>query len=252
VKDSTSAAGWLDETTLPQRLSPAAQLALDEALLNEAEAGRLTTPIVRTWQANELTVVVGSSSRLAEEVDREACHAAGAAVLRRPSGGATVLLGPGCVMWAVIVPYAEVPPIDSIHEAMLAPLAAALTAAAGRPVIREGTSDLALSEGDGIRKVSGNALRVRRRAVLYHGTLLDDFPLNLVGRLLRHPPREPDYRQQRPHGSFLANLSLGRPCLDAAVRSAFGAVRDERSWPQQQVDDLLATRYRQAAWTERL
>jgi lipoate-protein ligase A len=135
---------------------------------------------------------------------------------------------------------------------MLAPLAAALTAAAGRPVIREGTSDLALREGDGIRKVSGNALRVRRRAVLYHGTLLDDFPLDLVGRLLQHPPREPDYRQQRPHRAFLANLNLGRPLLDAAVRTAFGAVRAERSWPQQQVDDLLATRYGQAAWTERL
>ena len=48
-------------------------LALDEALLEEAHEGIAAGPVVRTWMARETVVVVGSSSRLDEEVDRAAC-----------------------------------------------------------------------------------------------------------------------------------------------------------------------------------
>jgi lipoate-protein ligase A len=246
-----AAACWLDQTVVGGPRSVAEQLAIDEALLDAANEGRLTMPVVRTWQAEQPAVVVGSSSRLAEEVDLPTCQRLGVSVLRRPSGGATVVLGPGCIMWMVVTPHAEPPPIDAIHAAMLDPLAAALTAA-GRPVSRQGTSDLTVSMPEGIRKISGNALRVRRRGVLYHGTLLDDFPLELIGQLLRHPPREPAYRQQRSHDAFLANLALGRQQIDAAVRAAFGAWRDEANWPKQQAAELVASRYGLASWTERL
>jgi lipoate-protein ligase A len=93
---------------------------------------------------------------------------------------------------------------------------------------------------------------MRRQAVLYHGTLLDDFDLGLVTRVLRHPPREPDYRAGRDHGSFLANLELGRGPLEAAVRTAFAATHERRTWPQHHVADLVAERYRETTWTHRL
>ena len=248
---ASAAVGWLDQSTLGGPKSVAEQLAIDEALLDAANEGQLRVPVVRTWQADRPAVVVGSSSRLAEEVDLEACQRLQVPVLRRPSGGATVVLGPGCIMWTVVTPHAEPPTIEAIHAGMLDPLAAALTAA-GRPVSRQGTSDLTVSLPEGIRKVSGNALRVRRRGVLYHGTLLDDFPLELIAELLRHPPREPAYRQQRRHSAFLANLALGREAIDAAVRAAFAAWRDTADWPQQQAAELVASRYGLASWTERL
>ena len=100
--------------------------------------------------------------------------------------------------------------------------------------------------------MSGNALRVRRQAVLYHGTLLDSFDLGLVSRVLRHPPREPEYRSGRDHGSFLANLGLGRRPLEAAVRGAFAAVEQRHDWPQDRVAELVRDRYRDIAWTHRL
>lgn len=228
------------------------QLALDEALLEEAHAGRLTAPVVRTWMAAEPTVVVGSSSRIDEEVYREAARRAAARIVRRPSGGLTVVLGPGCVMWSVVAPLPAEwsPPIARLHAALLDPLAGALVAA-GRPVVRRGSSDLALRDDGGERKVSGNALRVRRGAVLYHGTLLDDFDLGLVSLLLRHPPREPEYREGRDHAAFLANLSLGRATIDAAVRRAFAADEPQADWPAGRVAALARERYESVAWTER-
>ncbi len=230
----------------------AEQLALDEALLEEAHEGVRTGVVVRTWTADEPTVVLGSSSRTAEEIDLDACAAHGVRVIRRPSGGLSVVLGPGCLMWSVVVHHpAGAPPVDAIHAAMLDPLAAGLRAA-GRDIVRRGSSDLAVVAAGAERKVSGNALRVRRHGVLYHGTLLDAFDLDLIGRVLRHPPREPGYRGGRPHSAFLANLGLGPTRLAVAVREAFGADRLETVWPRDRVARLVRERYADAAWTGRL
>lgn len=239
---------WLDA----EPATVAENLALDEALLDEAHEGRLACAVVRTWMAVEPTVVLGSSSQVEREIDLEACHAGGVAVLRRPSGGLTVVIGPGCLMWTVVVPVTPAaPPVDRIHAALLDPLAESLTAA-GRAVIRRGTSDLAIDVDGSVRKVSGNALRVRRQAILYHGTLLDDFDLGLIQRVLRHPPREPGYRAGRDHAAFVANLRLGRVALDAAVRRAFAAEEVRREWPRERVASLVQGRYLDGGWTHRL
>jgi len=223
-------AAWLTATVG----NVAEQLALDEALLEAAHAGHMVRPVVRTWMAAEPTVVVGSSSRIDEEVDRAACAGAGIPILRRPSGGLTVVLGPGCLMWSVVAPIATAAPaIDRIHSAILDPLAAAL-ATAGRPVVRRGSSDLALATADGERKVSGNALRVRRGGVLYHGTLLDAFDLaSTPGAFLPSPPKPLSFpRQSR------ARSASHRPSGAAGVlrgprsgRLAAGAGGGTRSRP---------------------
>jgi lipoate-protein ligase A len=114
---------WLD-VELP---SVAENLALDEALLAEAHDGLFTGLVVRTWMAREPVVVLGSSSHVSQEVDLAACEAEGVAVVRRPSGGLTVVVGPGCLMWTVVAMWpGPAPAIDSVHAAVLDPLAAAL------------------------------------------------------------------------------------------------------------------------------
>lgn len=243
------AAVWLDV-----RLETVEEnLALDEALLEEAHEGLTTAPVVRTWMADGPVVVVGSSSRIEEEVDVDACAAVGARIVRRPSGGLTVVLGPGCLMWTVVVPHPEgAPAIEQIHARMLDPLCAALSQA-GRRVARRGSSDLVIvTEGGVERKCSGNALRVRRHGVLYHGTLLDAFDIELISRVLRHPPREPGYRARRPHAEFLTNLQLGREPLEAAVRQAFATACLRSTWPRERVARLLEERYHRDDWTRRL
>jgi len=244
-------AQWLDESALPPQLTAAEQLAIDEAILDQAESGQLENTVVRTWQAAAHAVVLGSSSELLKEVNSDTCTRLNIPILRRPSGGATVILGPGCIMWSIITPFKKVPPLETIHAAMLDPLAATLSAT-GRDVAREGTSDLVIRAAGRAKKISGNALRVRRQSVLYHGTLLDTFPLELVGQLLRHPPREPEYRHQRSHADFLTNLSLGREQIDKAVRAAFAAWDNRTTWPRQRVQQLVESRYGRISWTERL
>ena len=68
----------------------AANLALDEALLEEAHEGIATGVVVRTWMAAAPTVVLGSSSRTGEEIDLAACE-------RLAPGVDFVMEGPGVI-----------------------------------------------------------------------------------------------------------------------------------------------------------
>src|SRR5438552_3115684 len=102
---------FLDKT-LP---TLAENLALDEALLLEAEAGR-GGEVLRLWEWPPPAVVLGAGCRLAEDVDEERCRADGVPVLRRASGGGTVLLGAGCLLYTLVLAYDRSPPLREIRS----------------------------------------------------------------------------------------------------------------------------------------
>jgi lipoate---protein ligase len=226
--------------------SPEANVALDEALLDAAEAGNLADDVLRLWEAPQAMVVVGRSSRVTMEADLDACRAAGLPILRRASGGAAIVTGPGCLMYAVVLRYAgreHLRLLDEVHRHVLGTLAAAVGRLANG-VRHVGTSDLAI----GGRKFSGNSVRCKRDHLLYHGTLLYDFDLTLIGRLLRMPPRQPEYRAGRPHHEFVMNLPAAGADLRRAIAWGFGACDPLTDWPRAITQRLAAARYAQDAW----
>ncbi len=229
--------------------SPAENLALDEALLLEAEDAAQSREVLRLWEPRQTFAVLGSSSRYHDEVDIALCRAEGVPVLRRPSGGAAILTGSGCLMYAVVLSFERRPTLQAVdlaHRYVLGRLATAI----GRcvpGVHQAGTSDLAVGD----RKFSGNSMRCKRRCLLYHGTLLYDFSLEQIGHYLRTPPRQPEYRRERSHGEFVVNLSLDRTALASAVREAFAANEPMAGWPRQRTAQLVAERYGRRDWNER-
>jgi len=96
--------------------TPAANLAGDEALLNSAEAGR-GGEILRFWEPQECFVVVGYANQVETEVKVAACTAGKIPIFRRCSGGGTVLQGPGCLNYALILQITNHPPLTSISGA---------------------------------------------------------------------------------------------------------------------------------------
>lgn len=238
---------YLLELTLPQA---AHNIALDEALLEEAEARGDEHEVLRIWESPQPVVVIGRSSRIAEEVDLARCQQRQIPVIRRSSGGASIVAGPGCLMYAVVLSYAKRPQLtklDEAHRTVLEPLAAAL-ARYVPGVVKAGTSDLALAG----QKFSGNSLRCKRSHLVYHGTLLYDFPLGTVAELLKTAPRQPEYRQGREHADFVRNLPIARDDLYAAVREAFPTTGTLEDWPRALTEQLVAERYSQSEWNARL
>src|SRR5262245_60238298 len=99
------------DLTLP---TLAENLALDEALLLEREAG-VDGEVLRLWEWPYPAVVLGAGCRLAEDIHETACQADGVEIQRRSSGGGTVLLGRGCLLFSLVLAYSRSPPLSEIR-----------------------------------------------------------------------------------------------------------------------------------------
>jgi lipoate-protein ligase A len=228
--------------------SLAENLALDEALLlagESAEGGE----VLHVWEWASAAVVLGAASRLTLDVDEAACQADGVPILRRSSGGGTVLLGKGCLVYSLILAYDRSPALGEIPTSYVYILERVRDALSDLLPGLElaGTSDLAA----GGRKVSGNAQQRKRTHLLHHGTLLYDFDLAQVGRHLRMPERRPEYRGQRGHEDFLMNLPAGAEELKRRLRAAWGADTQIETWPESKVASLVQEKYLTAEWIRR-
>ena len=147
----------------------ASNLALDEALLLGTEEGG--PEALRFWEWTGYAVVLGAGGKLAEDVDEPACRRDGVPILRRSSGGGTVLLGPGCLLFTLALSFDRDPALRDINASyrwILGRVIRALRPFADGEMRLEGVCDLAT----GGRKFSGNAQQRKRNSVLHHGTLL--------------------------------------------------------------------------------
>ena len=232
--------------------TPAENLALDEALLDAAEAGEIAQGVLRLWEPAEYFVVLGRSSPVKKEVDLEACRRDAVTVLRRSSGGGTIVAGPGCLMFAVVLGYETAPQlraVDVAHAFVLGRIAAAFSESS-LPVTRAGISDLILQDAEsktGSLKFSGNALRCKRNHLLYHGTLLYDFDLDRMSRWLHMPQRQPKYRSDRDHAEFVRNIPLSRAVLMETLTSCWNAHTELNTWPRERVAQLVREKYSRGA-----
>ncbi len=205
--------------------------------------------MLRLWEWPRPAVVLGAGGQLAQDVDEAACVRDAVPVLRRSSGGGTVLLGPGCLLFSLVLPYALDPALADVSHSyrfILGRLRAALLDAVPG-LVQAGISDLAIGD----RKCSGNAQQRKSAHVLHHGTLLYAFPPGLVARYLRQPARQPEYRQQRDHADFVTNLPLPRLELERRLRLAWAADAERSDWPAERVRALAAEKYRQEEWIRR-
>ncbi|RMF20385.1 MAG: hypothetical protein D6760_11710 [Deltaproteobacteria bacterium] len=196
------------------------ELALDLALLAAAETGGQA--YARTWVAADHAVVVGRGTRIEHEVDVDYCRRTGLKLVRRPSGGGAVVVGPGTLQWTLALPYALGSELESIAGAKHWANALLLGALGRRSLSADESGDLVLDN----RKAGGLALKRGRRAVLVHGTILCTADLDTIDAALRHPPREPSYRRGRSHHDFLVNLgAIDAEVLERRLQASLVALR---------------------------
>jgi lipoate---protein ligase len=228
-------------------LSLPENLALDEALLLDAEAGG--PEVLRLWEWPQHAVVLGAGGKLADDVHEDACQADGVPILRRSSGGGTVLLGPGCLLYSLVLRFDRHPALSDLHasyrhvfETILAGL---------RPCVPglelQGSSDLTCDD----RKFSGNSQQRKRTHLLHHGTLLYAFDVAAIPRYLQAPSRQPEYRRQRDHAEFVTNLPIDVKTLRGVLREVWRADETLGVWPAESVRQMVADKYERDEWIRR-
>lgn len=244
--------------------TPAENLACDEALLDWCDA-RGRPEILRFWMPETEFVVVGYANSVSTEAREGEAGAPRVPVLRRCTGGGTVLQGPGCLNYALILKIEEGGPLQSIPAANRFILdrnrAALEEALRSKPISTEpspasaepgslrvqGQTDLAIGQ----RKISGNAQRRKRRFLLFHGTFLLRFDVSRVESILRFPSKQPEYRRHRPHAEFLSNIDLAPDAVKRAMQGVWRAFEPLENPPIEKIASLSRDKYETIGWNRK-
>lgn len=168
-------------------------------------------------------------------------HRDGIQLIRRYSGGGTVVCDASTLFVSLVMNHAHVSakpyPRDIMTwtaDTLYAPLFGRFTAAA-----------FALRENDyvfGDAKFGGNAQSISRDRWVHHTSFLWDFDSRMMG-YLQQPRKQPEYRLNREHGAFLTRLSSYIPSVsdfEAALKVEFEKHFEVDSVSQQQCEAIVA------------
>ena len=242
-----------DGEDLSTRTPPTELIATEEALLDYSEESG-HPGFLSFWESQNLFVVLGFGKQLSSEVYEDECYRLNVPILRRASGGGTVLQGPGCLNYTLVLPInsqREFESITSTNRFIMETTRAALAPLVAGELKVEGHTDLTING----RKFSGNAQRRKRRSLLFHGSFLLNFDLELMHRTLRLPQQQPDYRNGRAHSEFITNLGLNRAAIEEALVRAWNAT--ERTTPELNAEiktrarALAESKYARDDWNRR-
>ena len=226
--------------------NPAENLACDEVLLDECDAGQ-RGGVLRFWESSKPFVVVGYGNRIASEVHHAVCEKRGIPIFRRCSGGGTVVQGPGCLNYAVVLRIdsaIELASVACTNKLVMERNRLALQSLIPDLITIQGHTDLAI---EGI-KFSGNAQRRRKHALLFHGTVLLHFDLLSIDELLPLPSQQPGYRQSRTHRDFVRSFPASVVSVKDALVASWKANMPGEPAVATTVQRLVADRYSQSAW----
>lgn len=159
-------------------------------------------PAAFLWQPDEVYVVLGRSNQPEDSVFSERLKEDGVQLLKRPSGGETVVLTPRMLViactWSLDVSSSSAEVFRRSNQIVME----VLMDLGVKGVNQRGISDISLGE----LKIAGSAMHRARDRWFYHAVLNVGEPTGTIAWYLKHPRREPDYRKGRPHTLFVTNL----------------------------------------------
>jgi len=175
--------------------TPQENILFDDVLFSLAEQG-FCPQTLRFWESQKSFIVLGKISKPEDDINIEQVCKDNIPILRRSSGGGTVLLGKGCLNYSLIMSKEIRPQLRAIHSSydyILKKITRALEPFGIFSVFKP-ISDIALAGSE--KKFSGNAQRRAKKFILHHGTILYDFCISDVERYLSIPKKIPEYRNE--------------------------------------------------------
>lgn len=223
---------------------PAFNLALEEILCRE-----FPEPLLMLWR-NRSSVIVGKNQNTFAEVNGAFAEANKIPVVRRMTGGGAVYHDLKNVNYSLIL-HERQPNSDSFAR-FARPVTSALNKL-GVPAAFSGRNDI-LVEG---RKISGSAQCCIRERTLFHGTLLFDTDMEMLGKLLTPGKLKMESKGVKSVRSRVANLKEFLPEME--VETFMEQLQKELQlfagtpeflpgeWSEK-AERLASEKYRQWAW----
>lgn len=157
---------------------------------------------VCVWQPDKTYLVLGQSNKAETSLDMEAVRAGGVAVMKRPSGGETVILTPNTIVIAISFTTETLKNPKEYFHKINDSIIAVLAENGIQNLLQKGISDIAIGE----KKILGSSIYRRPNRVFYHAVLNVAEDIASIAKYIRHPAKEPDYRKGRPHSEFVTSI----------------------------------------------
>jgi len=183
------------------------QLKLEEELLRTREGNFC---IIN--EGSSPTIVMGISGKAEELVDVAKAARQGIPIIKRFSGGGTVIVDED-TLFVTFICQKSLHPFPAFPEPIMRWTEGIYKQVFSHP-------EFALRENDfvfGERKCGGNAQYIKKERWLHHTSFLWDFKPLFMDCLL-HPKKTPPYRAGRTHEEFLCKLSAFYPSKDEVVQ----------------------------------
>jgi lipoate-protein ligase A len=156
------------------------------------------------WQPAMTVIVLGQSNQAETAVHTEIALADGVMIYKRPTGGQTVILTPRTLVISVRLISEKLDNPLVYFKRINNVIIKSLTNLGIENLNEKGISDIAIGE----KKILGSSIYRKRNMVFYHAVLNISEDPEFIGRYLKHPSREPDYRIGRKHEDFVTSIHL--------------------------------------------
>lgn len=154
------------------------------------------------WIPDKVYIVLGASNHPAQALNMDNVTKDNITVLKRPSGGQTVILTPNNIIIAAVFFDKNTLHPKDVFQQINKLIISSIEKIGIHNLSMMGISDIAVSG----KKILGSAIYRSKDALLYHAVLNLGEPGTTFERYLKHPSKEPDYRQGRSHTDFVTSL----------------------------------------------
>ena len=154
------------------------------------------------WIPDKRYIILGASNKAEIALNVENVKRDNITVLKRPSGGQTVMLTPNNLIIAVAFHQPNGLQPKDVFDHINLLIISVLEKEKIHNLSLKGISDIAI---DG-KKISGSAIYRKKDVLLYHAVINIGEPATTFERYLKHPTKEPDYRNGRRHSDFVTSL----------------------------------------------
>jgi lipoate-protein ligase A len=170
--------------------------------LNDADLFSGTGNGMLVWQPERTMIVLGQSNTPEKSLITENVEVDNIPVTKRPTGGEAVVLTPLMAVITVAREFREITSSNDFFRVINAMMLDVLADLGVKNYGTRGISDITIGD----RKILGSSMHRRENRLVYHGVLNISEDPGIFEKYLRHPRREPDYRQHRRHGEFVTSL----------------------------------------------
>lgn len=169
-----------------------------------------------TWIPDKFYLVLGRSNSVEKSLKISEASQNSIDVLKRPSGGETVILSPKTLVLSALAIEDELKNSHQYFDYFNGKIIELLKRNGVKNLQQKGISDISI----GNKKILGSSIYRKANKIFYHAVLNISESVENIERFISHPPREPDYRKGRSHSEFVTSLANEGYSIDIQMLKA--------------------------------